>query len=272
MDDFITQAFGAIRPVTSRSNPHVRRLDELLRRKKAREQSSLLVLEGRRLVLDALAAGLVPQTLYLTPEAWQKAPAELEPLLQSSDQVVWLEASLAARIGDTQAPQGVFALCPRPSLEKEKVPIQPDGRYLLLHKVRDPGNLGSILRTAAALGADGAFLCECAEVFSPKVLRASMGGVWRLPIALTDTLEPILSLLQRSGIATFAAALRQGAKGPEALALAKGRGVLIGNEGDGLPDHLIDACDHVVMLPMKSGSDSLGASMAAGILLWEMLK
>ncbi len=272
MDDFPTQSPGAIRLVTSRNNPHVRQLDDLLRRKKAREESSLMALEGRRLVVDAWAAGLVPQTLFITPEAWQKAPKELEPLLHSAREVVWLDASLAARIGDTQAPQGVFALCPQPSLEKEKVPVRPDGRYLLLHKVRDPGNLGSILRTAAALGADGAFLCECVEVFSPKVLRASMGGVWRLPIALTDTLEPVLSLLREAGVATFAAALRQGAKGPECLALAKGRAVLIGNEGDGLPDHLIDACDHVVMLPMKSGSDSLGASMAAGILLWEMLK
>lgn len=272
MDDVMTQVFRDIRPVTSRSNPQVRRLDDLLRRKKAREESRLLALEGRRLVLDAWAAGLAPQTLYLTPEAWQKAFAELEPLRRAAGEVVWLEASLAARIGDTQAPQGVFALCPQPPTLIDTLTIRADGRYLLLHQVRDPGNLGSILRTAAALGADGAFLCDCAEVFSPKVLRASMGGLWRLPIALVNSLDPILDRLQQAGVATFAAALREGAKGPGALASVGGRAVLIGNEGDGLPEHLINACSHVVMLPMKSGSDSLGASMAAGILLWEMLK
>lgn len=262
----------AQRPVTSRSNPQVRLLDELLRQKKARQASGLFALEGRRLVLDAWEAGLCPQTLYLTAGAWSRSADELAPLCDRAEQTVWLAEELAARVGDTQSPQGVFAVCHRPAPGPDGVQLKGDGRYLLLYRVRDPGNLGSILRTAAALGADGALLCDCAELYAPKTLRASMGGVWRLPVALWQEPGPMLAALREAGIPVLAAALRRDAAGPEGLSQSAGRAVLIGNEGDGLPEELINACDGAVMLPMEGGSDSLGAAMAAGILLWEMLR
>lgn len=270
MDDLLGVLEG-IAPLTSRGNPNIRRLDDLLRKKKAREESGLFALEGRRLCLDAWEAGIVPWQLLLTPGAYDKAPRELQPLLQGAEQVLWVDEALAARIGDTQTPQGIFAVCAAPAVPRE-LPVAQSGRYLLLYQVRDPGNLGSILRTAAALGADGVFLCHCAELYSPKVLRASMGGVWRLPVALWPEPGAMVDYLQANHIPVFAAALRQGAWGPEQLNTLPGMGVLVGNEGAGLPDDLIDACHKVVMLPMAGGSDSLGAAMAAGILLWEMTR
>lgn len=258
--------------LTSRSNQHVQQLDGLLRRKKEREASGRFVLEGRRLCLDAAEKGLTPEYLFLTKEAFQKAPEKLTNLVLAAGETVWLSEELSVRIGDTQTPQGVFAIFRTPSFAPEAVPHIPQGRYLLLHQIRDPGNLGSILRTAAALGATGVFLCQCAELCSPKTLRASMGGIWRLPIGVCEEMPLQIQKLQEIGIYTIAAALKEDAVGPEALQRPGGKAVLIGNEGDGLPDELIRACDQGVMLPMQGGAESLGAAMAAGILLWELTR
>lgn len=271
MDDLLLPTPEGATLLTSRANPHIRRLDDLLHKKKVREESGLFALEGRRLCLDAQAAGVPLQQLFVTPSACRKAPEALRPLLEGAGQVLWLEEDLARRIGDTQSPQGLFAVCPAPDFFRA-LPVGGPGRHLLLYQVRDPGNLGSILRTAAALGAESAHLCDCAEVLSPKVLRAAMGGVWRLPVMLHRDPFAMVALLQGAGVPVFAAALAAGAGGPEQLAGPEGLGLLVGNEGSGLPPELIAACRGVVTLPMQGGIDSLGAAMAAGILLWEMCK
>jgi len=258
-----------IQIVTSRENLHAKRLDSLLRQKKARDESGLFVLEGARLCLDSTAAGLRPESVYLTPSAIKKNPG-LSAMVGVSPQTVWLDEGLAARLGDTANPQGVFAVFKKTA--PSSFEISARGKYILLYQVRDPGNLGSVLRTAAALGADGAFLCECAELYSPKVLRASMGGVWRLPVLAVEDMAEQVNAFRRSGVEVYAAADREDALFPGCLAGAGGKAVLIGNEGDGLPDSLIAACSGSVAIPMKNGSESLNAAMAAGILLWEMLR
>ena len=255
--------------IKSRENLHAKRLDALLRQKKAREASGLFVLEGARLCLDALSAGLHPESVLLTLSALRKNPG-LAALTEQSPQTIWLDETLAERLGDTKTPQGVFAILKMPA--PVQVDIHPQGRYLLLHQVRDPGNLGGILRTAAALGVSAVFLCDCAELYSPKVLRASMGGVFRLPVASVDDMAVQIQSLRQSSVETYAAAIRQGARSPGRLSGEGAKAILIGNEGTGLPDDLIAACNDCVAIPMKSGSESLNAAMAAGILMWEMLR
>ena len=255
--------------IRSRENPHAKQLDTLLRQKKAREASGMFVLEGARLCLDALSAGLRPESVLLTPAALRKNP-ELAALVQEAPQTIWLDETLAERLGDTKTPQGVFAVLKMP--EPATVKIHGQGRYLLLHKVRDPGNLGGILRTAAALGVSAVFLCDCAELYSPKVLRASMGGIFRLPVVIVDDMAAQIQTLRQSSVETYAAALRPGARSTDCLSGDGAKAILIGNEGTGLPDELITACNDCVAIPMKSGSESLNAAMAAGILMWEMLR
>ena len=258
-----------IQLIRSRENIYVRQLDSLLRYRKTREESGLFVLEGTRLCLDALLAGLRPRSVLLTPRALAKTP-ELTALTQAAPKTIWLEESLAGRISNTKTTQGVFALFEQPPPAKPE--ISPRGRYLLLHMVRDPGNLGGILRTAAALGADAAFLCGCAEVYSPKTLRSSMGGVFRLPIAYTESICEQISSLRKAGVRVFAGALGEDARPPSCLGEPGGKAVLIGNEGDGLPEEVTSACTASVVIPMQGGTQSLNAAMAAGILLWEMLR
>jgi len=255
--------------VRSRDNPHAKRLDALLRQKKAREASGLFVLEGSRLCVDAIGAGLWPESLLITPSAAQKNDV-LTALTETVPETVWLDETLAERLGETKTPQGVFAVFENPA--PPVIEVDKDGRYLLLYQVRDPGNLGGILRTAAALGATAAFLCECAELYSPKVLRASMGGAFRVPVSQVDDMAPLIKTLREFSIGVYAAALEEGCTSPVCLNNEGGKAVLIGNEAFGLNGQLIDACTGSVAIPMKGGSQSLNAAMAAGILLWEMLR
>jgi len=213
-------------------------------------------------------AGLRPKSVLLTPRVLQKNP-ELAALVWAAPQTVWLDESLAERISDTQTSQGVFAILEPPPARLE---ISPQGRYLLLHQVRDPGNLGGILRTAAALGTSAAILCGCVELYSPKTLRASMGGVFRLPVAQSHDIHGQIKALREAGVQVFAAALKEDAHPLECLREPGGKAVLIGNEGSGLPEDVTVACTGSVAIPMQGGTQSLNAAMAAGILLWEMLK
>lgn len=254
--------------VTSRDNPYAKRLDLLIRQKKARKESGLFVLEGVRLCLDAMSAGLRPQSVALTQRVLQKN-SELADFVRVAPQTVWLAEQLAERLGETKTPQGVFAIFEAPV--SPTVELSPTGRYLLLHQVREPGNLGCILRTAAALGASAVFLNECAELYAPKTLRAGMGGIFRLPVVEVSNMHQQICALRRAGVEVFAAALHRDALPPACLAGPGGRAVVIGNEATGLPEQLITACDAALAIPMQGGSESLNAAVAAGILLWEML-
>jgi len=255
--------------IRSRENPHVRRLDALLRHKKAREESGLFVLEGTRLCLDAIDAGLRPRSVLLTQQALRKNP-ELASLVEAAPQTIWLDESLAERVSETKTPQGVFAVLEQPP--PTQVEISPQGRYLLLHMVRDPGNLGGILRTAAALGVIAVFLYGCAELYAPKTLRASMGGVFRLPVLQTDDIRRQIKTLREAGVKVFAGSLRENALPPACLGEPGGKAIIIGNEGVGLPEDVAGECTGSVAIPMQGGTQSLNAAMAAGILLWEMMK
>ena len=256
--------------ITSRQNTQIKKLDALLRQKKAREQYGFFVLEGAKLCLDAYNSGMTVEELYLSQEAKLRCP-ELAPLVLEAKNVIFVDNDLAGRIAGTKTTQGVFAVCKTPDL-----PVMPEisgqGRYLLLHRIRDPGNLGSILRTAAALGVSGVILSDCVELYSPKVLRASMGGIWRLQVAVCPDMMSAINQLRAKNVRVIAAALGEGSSKAEMLSFKGGLAVLIGNEGSGLPDELIAAADEIIKIPMKGESQSLGAAMAAGILLWEMLK
>lgn len=153
----------------------------------------------------------------------------------------------------------------------QTVKIGKDGRYILLSSMQDPGNIGTILRTAAAFGLDGVFLSsDCPDLYSPKVLRATMGGIFKIPLEVSDDLTEVIDRLQEAGIRVCAAALDGQAVPLQQAGLGNGCAVVIGNEGNGLPGHLIERCGQAVMIPMRPDSESLNAAMAAGIFLWEM--
>ena len=257
--------------ITSRENPRIKQLAALISQKKEREQTGLFVCEGARLCADATEAGLVPEAVYITEDSFSRYPEQVSKLLEIAVDAAMITPEIATRVSDTKQPQGVFAVFKKLDNSEQAVTIRKDGKYLLLAGLQDPGNMGTMLRCAYAMGLDGAFVEDnCPDLYSPKVLRSSMGGALRLPVALVPDMQETIALLRQGGVTVWAAALA-----PNAATLKRGLikapcAVLIGNEGAGLASELIDCCDSAVVIPMREGAESLNAAGAASILMWEI--
>jgi TrmH family RNA methyltransferase len=255
--------------ITSRDNPGVKRLAALLGGKKERSETGLFVAEGLRLSLDALRSGAKIRALYLTERAEERYP-ECARLRNAAEKMFWLSEGLAERISDVSSCQGIFMVTEQLDNRVSAVTMKNGGHYLLLEGIRDPGNLGAILRTADALGVDGVLLGDCCDLYAPKVVRGSMGGLFRLPIAVWPELSAAVDALKAVGVPVYAAALADHALEAGQVGFSGGGAILIGNEARGLSPELIKACTASLIIPMAEGANSLNAAVAAAILLWEM--
>ena len=142
-----------------------------------------------------------------------------------------------------------------------------------LEDIQDPSNLGTVLRTAEALGIGGVILTRgCCDVYSPKVLRGSMGAVFRLPMALVETMPPAVNALEHKGFVAMAAVPDREAEPITHVRFSSPSIVLVGNEGNGLKPETIRACQRRVTIPMLGRAESLNASVAASLLMWEMMR
>ena len=251
--------------ISSRENPLIKEAAALVSDKKARKTSGLFVVEGARLCSEACKSGAEVIRLFVTEEAEKKYPEYLSLLLLQAKEVYNITCSVAEKISDTKTPQGVFAVC---RMEEKEPDLSGEGLFVLLSNLQDPGNIGTILRTCEAMNAKGVFLCGCADCFSPKVLRGTMGCIFRLPIKVFSETAEALELLKNAGVSTYASALAENALLLPDVKFSKKSCVLIGNEGNGLEHGVINACDHVVMIPMPGKAESLNAASAAAIMIY----
>ncbi len=251
--------------ITSRENPLIKEAAALVSDKKARKESGLFVVEGARFCSEACKSGAEILRLFVTEEAEKKYADYVLPLLSEAKEVYNISAAVAEKISDTKTPQGVFAVCR--AVERD-IDLDDEGLFVLLSELQDPGNIGTILRTCEAMAVKGVFLCRCADVFSPKVLRSTMGCIFRLPIRVFSDTAKALELLNEKAVTTYASALAENALLLPSVKFEKKSCVLIGNEGNGLSDEVIDACDKTVMIPMPGKAESLNAASAAAILIY----
>lgn len=208
---------------------------------------------------------------YLAPDARERYPEACEALLRA-DAVYEVAEGAARALADTQAPQGIFCVVERPD-SAELRNLDAAGAYLVLEDIRDPGNLGTMLRTAEALALDAVVLSEgCADLFSPKVTRASMGAVFRLPAVTGADAPQALRQLGEHGVKTYAAVASGGALDIRAADLSGGVALAVGNEGNGLTEECVRACGARVTIPMRGRAESLNAASAAAILVWELAR
>lgn len=249
--------------ILSRDNARVKHACRLRDSAAARREEGLFFAEGLRLCRD-LAQSLAPAEVFCTPPMLAAHPQCAEfgaPCAVVSGQV-------AQKLSDTRTPQGIFCLFPR--REAPLSAIQANARYVCLEQVQDPANVGALLRSAAAFGFRGAVLCgRCADPFSPKAVRASMGTLARLDIFCADETKQVLAAFHSKGIVNVAAAMEGSVPLPSVEPRAHaGAAVWIGNEGNGLSPATVAAADAVVRIPMAQGVESLNAAVAGGILLW----
>ncbi len=254
--------------LTSRDNPRIKELVKLLSDAKARRKSGCFVIEGARLCEDAVRSGVTVLSAFATPEAVTRYAACWAVVEAAADTVFTLSEELMRTLSDTGSPQGIVCLCRQVT---HAVELTGDGVYVALEDLQDPGNLGTVLRTAEALGAKGILLSKgCCDLYNPKVLRASMGGVFRVPCRVCEDLTA--ELRELATVRPVLAAVVDADAVPIQTAPKRGAVIVIGNEGNGLSAAAVQACSHRVTIPMAGRAESLNASMAAGILLWELCR
>jgi TrmH family RNA methyltransferase len=252
----------------SRANPLYKRLRALKERAGERD---LCLLEGPRLVLEALAAGLAVVEAAASPraEASPAGPAALAELRRREVPVRRMAAELVASLSETETSQGLLALARRPSIDEEEVFRRTPPLVLVADAVQNPGNLGGLLRTAEAAGASGAILSAgCADPFSWKALRGSMGSAFRLPHIRGGPIDQVLDALEARGIAVLATA----ADGERRYDEADLRGpvaLVVGGEGAGLSAAVRERAAARLRIPLEEPVESLNVGVAAALVLFE---
>ena len=253
--------------ITSRENAKVKYACRLASSGAFRRAEGRFLAEGRKLCPE-LCRGAELETLFCTEAALEKCP-ELSGL---PGEHYLVEDHVADKLADVGTHQGVFGVFRTPVHTLEEV--KRGGRYLALERVQDPGNVGTLLRSAAAFGFDGVLLSDgCASVFAPKTLRASMGAAVRIPVIEAGKMPETIARLRALGITCLAAALYQSQPlSAAASSCPDGVCVVIGSEGQGISGSVRAAATHHLALPMRGGAESLNAAVAAGIMIYEMAR
>lgn len=242
--------------ITARKNPLLQQVRRLLNSRKEREAAGLFVADGTKLLAEAAAHWPGLHTVILSDGVQAQVPDHVR--------IVRVPEDVMASISPMQAPQGALFLCKLP----EKAPFQPQKGMLLLDGIQDPGNLGTILRTADALRVPVALLEGCADPYSHKTVRASMGAVFRAPV-VTTTWQEARESFQQAGIEVAVTALSQGAVDLRQADISQ-MAVVIGSEGQGVRQEILDQAHRALIIPMDPHCESLNAAVAAAIVMWQM--
>ncbi len=257
--------------ITSRKSPVVRDAASLLQKAEKRSEAGLFMAEGARLCADAARSGTEIAVCFYTETAEKKYGEYLRPVIRTAEQTYCIAEHIAPLLSDTKHPQGIFCVCKIPHNLPE---ARAAARVLVLENVQDPANMGTILRTAEALGV----LCialvgACCDIFSPKVVRGSMGAVFRLHFERYVRAEDCADALGRRGLTALATVPDDRAVPITEIPFETGRwAVWIGNEGNGLTEAALAVCAQRVTIPMRGRAESFNASTAAAIVLWEMMR
>lgn len=256
-------------PIESKSNDKIKTAQKLLSSSSFRLERGEFLLEGVRLCYDAAVSSVRIKQCFFTERAVEKNREKVEKLIVCSDAAFSISEEIASKLSDTKNNQGVFAVC---EMRRDEA-FSPvcGGKYIALENIQDPSNLGAIIRTAEALGIDGAVLCSCCDRYNPKAQRAAMGSLLRLPIIVSDDAEKIIADFEKKGIVPVATVPDASAERITDLDMRNGVLAVIGNEGNGVTEKTKSLCRKVTV-PMKGRAESLNASMAAAIVMWEMMR
>ena len=267
--------------ITSRQNPLVS-LAAGLAERKVRRREGMFRFDGKKLFREALCAHL-PLYAVLLRESNAREILDFVGDLSLSDDVraVLLPDALFDKISEEKAPEGV--ICISKTLDKfHKIvtidkcapenSVIPEGKTLLLESVRDPGNLGTIIRSARAFGVKNLVLSsDCADLYNPRTIRAAMGTLFSQQVFMVEDLVGVIAQLRRRG-RVYAAALREDAARLGEVSFGENDAALVGNEGHGLSDEALAACSDTLYIPMECGVESLNAGIAASVILWELYR
>ena len=248
-------------------HPKVQRLRRLVNQRRARLTERVFVVEGAKLLAEALAAGVRVESVYLAPGA---GDAAVDDAFAAGARVHALAPGVLERVAGTVTPQPVMAVVP--FVDVDLGALGTATLLLVCVDLRDPGNAGTVLRSAEAAGAGGVVFCEgSVDPFNPKTVRASAGSVFHVPVVVGGQPLEVLQEMARWGVRRLATTARAGADHTE-VDLTGPVAFVLGNEANGLPAEVLDAADELVSIRMAGRGESLNVGMAAAVVCFEALR
>lgn len=255
--------------IESRQNGTLKHLARLAREKKYRLSCGEMLCEGEKMLLEALESHVQVRAVLIHEHADSLARALTLRAEEAGAPLYEAPDALFRQASDVETPQGVIFSCVPPAFDRQT--LKAASHVLILDGLQDPGNMGTILRTADAFALDAVVLADgCTDPYAPKVVRATMGAIFRLPV-IRMPLSEAAAALKANGLPVYAAALTDGAIPVSEVPLGSSA-VIIGNEGRGVSKEAFALCDRAVILPMRGCAESLNAGVAASIFMWEMTR
>ena len=267
--------------ITSTANSKVKHVVTLQEKSWARAKEQIFIVEGLKMFEEAPIERM--QELYIEEKLYQSLSnqAVLDKIKTCREQGIFVETvseEVFAKMSDTKSPQGILCLMKQYAYEGERLIKEAAAKkrkggkaplFLLLEDIQDPGNLGTMIRTAEGAGADGIFMSRTTvDIYNPKTIRSTMGSLYRMPFVYLDELSEGIALLQKEDIKVYAAHLK-GEKYYHEFTYEEGAAFLIGNEGNGLKKETADLADCYLKIPMEGKLESLNAAVAAALLMYQ---
>ena len=244
--------------ISSKDNPKIKHFVKLASSKKYRREMGQFVLEGARSCKDAFdkwqQGGLEIIACFATKKALEKYSEYIDrSWFDSCEQFFTIDEEISLKISDSQYPQGIFVIAGYNEKELNSDVIDRFGKYLILDDLQDPGNVGTLLRTADAVGVDAVIMCSnCFELYNPKVIRSAVGSIFRLDIYSAESLNDVAAAFKKCGVKLFACVIDKDAVSVIKAGLGCGCGVVLGNEGNGLADEDVTLCDERITIRMRT--------------------
>lgn len=255
--------------IESNANGQYKKLQKLMKQSRTRRQEGVFVVEGWKMVKEALERNLVLH-LYSAEREQEHCREELNRFSRGNVPVDLMRDNLFSQLSDTVSPQGILGVVRMPVYEREEIVNQPDAKLLCLENIQDPGNLGTMFRTAEGAGMTGVVLTKgCVDLFNPKVVRSTMGSLFRVPFYVCQDMEEEMKFMQKQGFCFYAAHL-QGTKDFTEESYEGSIGILIGNEANGLSEAVSGLADCKVKIPMEGELESLNAAVSAALFMYEV--
>ncbi len=257
--------------ITSKSNDKIKYAVKLRESSSFRKEENAFFVEGARLSGDAALCSLEPLMLFVTEEATKKYSVYIDAIKKTAKQQFVITPEIALKLSDTKNPQGVFCVFKMLDKNLDFSKINYNGKYIALEDVSNPQNFGAVCRTAEAVGLNGVIVKGGCDIYNPKAQRAAMGSLFRLDVFDTDDLPKTLTELKKHNMKVFSAVPDSSATKITEIDKNSGMISVIGNEGNGISEETKNISD-LVTIPMNGFAESLNASAAATIIMWEMMR
>lgn len=253
--------------ITSTSNHQIKQVIQLQKKSKLREKEQVFIVEGRKMFEEAKD---FIRTVYVTESFYEAHKNEYNYFASINYEIV--TEQVMKSMSDTITPQGVLAIVNMPKYHLEDMVTEEQINLLLLEDIRDPGNLGTIIRTAEGAGITGVILSKhTVDLFNPKVIRSTMGSIYRVPYIYVEDIRETITYLKKHNIIIYASHL-DGESVYDKEHYKNKTGIIIGNEANGITEEIAKLADVLVKIPMEGSVESLNAAVAASILMYEIYR